>query len=114
MLCGLPAVAAAVHVLLPGIPGSVEFVEGNGGLPTVMLKHACGASAQVRSSSSSSNSSKQAINCYDDDDAAAPHHLWRPQWRKSCATSMAGGLTMYRVLGASCGSSTDFVTQRCQ
>ncbi|KAF6256742.1 galactose mutarotase-like domain-containing protein [Scenedesmus sp. NREL 46B-D3] len=30
-----------------GIPGSVEFVEGNGGLPTVMLKHACGASAQV-------------------------------------------------------------------
>eukprot|EP00775_Hariotina_reticulata_P000119 gene119-286_t len=30
-----------------GIPGSVEFAEGNGGLPTVVLKHACGASAQV-------------------------------------------------------------------
>jgi hypothetical protein len=47
-------------LLLPGIPGSVEFVEGNGGLPTVMLKHACGASAQVRTTSSSSSSSKIA------------------------------------------------------
>lgn len=36
--CGLSA----------GIPGSVEFVEGQGGLPSVLLKHACGASAQVR------------------------------------------------------------------
>jgi hypothetical protein len=45
--------------VLPGIPGSVEFVEGNGGLPTVMLKHSSGASAQVRSSSSSSSSSSE-------------------------------------------------------
>eukprot|EP00878_Enallax_costatus_P001989 GHUV01002153.1.p1 GENE.GHUV01002153.1~~GHUV01002153.1.p1 ORF type:complete len:331 (+),score=115.11 GHUV01002153.1:115-1107(+) len=30
-----------------GIPGSVDFVEGQGGLPSVLLKHACGASAQV-------------------------------------------------------------------
>jgi Aldose 1-epimerase len=30
-----------------GIPGSVEFVEGRGGLPVVSLKHACGASAEV-------------------------------------------------------------------
>lgn len=29
------------------IPGSVEFAEGRGGLPTVVLKHACGSSAQV-------------------------------------------------------------------
>jgi hypothetical protein len=34
-------------VSLAGIPGSVEFTEGTGGLPTVLLKHACGASAQV-------------------------------------------------------------------
>lgn len=39
-----------LFVSLTGIPGSVEFVEGQGGLPTVMLKHACGASAQVSSS----------------------------------------------------------------
>lgn len=37
-----------VFVCLPGIPGSVEFEAGRGGLPTVVLKHACGASAQVR------------------------------------------------------------------
>eukprot|EP00879_Flechtneria_rotunda_P032118 GHRR01035275.1.p1 GENE.GHRR01035275.1~~GHRR01035275.1.p1 ORF type:complete len:238 (+),score=80.98 GHRR01035275.1:77-790(+) len=30
-----------------GILGSVEFVEGNAGLPTVLLKHACGSTAQV-------------------------------------------------------------------
>jgi glucose-6-phosphate 1-epimerase len=30
-----------------GIPGSVEFEAGRGGLPTVVLKHSCGASAQV-------------------------------------------------------------------
>lgn len=30
-----------------GIPGSVEIVEGRGGLPTVVLKHACGASAEI-------------------------------------------------------------------
>lgn len=31
-----------------GIPGRVEVVAGLGGLPTVLLKHACGASAEVR------------------------------------------------------------------
>ncbi|KAL4856677.1 putative glucose-6-phosphate 1-epimerase [Chlorella vulgaris] len=30
-----------------GIPGRVEVVAGLGGLPTVLLKHACGASAEV-------------------------------------------------------------------
>jgi hypothetical protein len=40
-----------------GIPGSVEFEAGRGGLPTVVLKHACGATAQVRGRSSSSSSS---------------------------------------------------------
>jgi len=30
-----------------GIPGSVEFVEGKGGLPTAVLKHKCGATAKV-------------------------------------------------------------------
>jgi hypothetical protein len=30
-----------------GIPGHVEFVEGRGGLPTVVLTHACGATAEV-------------------------------------------------------------------
>ncbi|KAI3432413.1 hypothetical protein D9Q98_003967 [Chlorella vulgaris] len=30
-----------------GIPGRVEVVAGLGGLPTVQLKHACGASAEV-------------------------------------------------------------------
>jgi hypothetical protein len=30
-----------------GIPGRVEVVAGRGGLPTVVLKHACGASAEV-------------------------------------------------------------------
>ena len=30
-----------------GIPDAVEVVEGRGGLPTVVLKHACGASAEV-------------------------------------------------------------------
>ena len=34
-------------VCAAGIPGSVEFVPGTGGLPTVLLKHACGSSAQV-------------------------------------------------------------------
>jgi len=29
------------------IPGHVEFKEGRGGLPTVVLKHACGSSAEV-------------------------------------------------------------------
>lgn len=29
------------------IPGHVEFVQGRGGLPTVVLKHACGTSAEV-------------------------------------------------------------------
>lgn len=29
------------------IPGHVEFVQGRGGLPTVVLKHACGSSAEV-------------------------------------------------------------------
>jgi hypothetical protein len=31
-----------------GIPGFVEVKEGLGGLPTVVLTHACGASAEVR------------------------------------------------------------------
>jgi glucose-6-phosphate 1-epimerase len=30
-----------------GIPGHVEVVAGRGGLPTVVLKHACGASAEI-------------------------------------------------------------------
>ena len=30
-----------------GIPDHVEFKEGRGGLPTVVLKHACGASAEI-------------------------------------------------------------------
>jgi len=30
-----------------GIEGSVEVVEGNGGLPKVVLKHECGSSAEV-------------------------------------------------------------------
>lgn len=30
-----------------GKPGSVEFIEGRGGLPTVSLKHSCGSSAEV-------------------------------------------------------------------
>lgn len=29
------------------IPGQVEFIQGRGGLPTVVLKHACGATAEV-------------------------------------------------------------------
>jgi glucose-6-phosphate 1-epimerase len=29
------------------IPGHVEFIEGRGGLPTVVLKHACGSSAEI-------------------------------------------------------------------
>lgn len=29
------------------IPGHVEFKEGRGGLPTVVLKHACGSSAEI-------------------------------------------------------------------
>lgn len=32
---------------LTGIPGSVEFKEGKSGSPVVVLKHACGASAEV-------------------------------------------------------------------
>jgi glucose-6-phosphate 1-epimerase len=44
-----PAAPASIESLQKkfGIPGSVEFVPGNGGLPTVLLKHSCGASAQV-------------------------------------------------------------------
>ncbi|KAF8070973.1 putative glucose-6-phosphate 1-epimerase [Scenedesmus sp. PABB004] len=44
-----PAAAASVADLQKkyGIPGSVEFGEGRGGLPTVQLKHKCGASAEV-------------------------------------------------------------------
>merc|ERR1719199_823916 len=30
-----------------GIPDAIEVVEGRGGLPTVVLKHACGSSAEV-------------------------------------------------------------------
>jgi hypothetical protein len=32
---------------IPGIPGSVDFIEGRGGQPVVLLKHACGSTAQV-------------------------------------------------------------------
>ncbi len=32
-----------------GIKGNVEFVDGKAGSPTVVLKHSCGSSAQVRS-----------------------------------------------------------------
>jgi hypothetical protein len=60
--CLLLLLLLLLLVVLPGIPGSVEFVDGTGGLPTVMLKHACGASAQVHTTSSSS--SKQASICY--------------------------------------------------
>ncbi len=34
-----------------GKPGSVDFVEGRGGLPMVSLKHKCGSSAEVRTRS---------------------------------------------------------------
>ncbi|KAL4552757.1 hypothetical protein Ndes2526B_g02667 [Nannochloris sp. 'desiccata'] len=30
-----------------GIPERVQFIEGRGGLPTVVLKHACGSSAEI-------------------------------------------------------------------
>jgi hypothetical protein len=53
-------VTLSVGFVPAGIPGSVEFVEGQGGLPTVMLKHACGSSAQVNSSSSSSSSTSNS------------------------------------------------------
>ncbi|EFN52258.1 hypothetical protein CHLNCDRAFT_36917 [Chlorella variabilis] len=44
-----PDVAADISALNQqfGIPGRVEVVAGLGGLPTVVLKHACGASAEV-------------------------------------------------------------------
>ena len=45
--CCPPAATATCIRLYVGIPGSVEFEAGRGGLPTVVLKHACGASAQV-------------------------------------------------------------------
>lgn len=43
-----------------GIPGSVEFAPGTGGLPSVVLKHACGASAQVRQAGRQKDSCSQA------------------------------------------------------
>lgn len=45
--CAVPLVMNMLLPLPAGIPGHVEFVEGQGGLPTVLLKHSCGASAQV-------------------------------------------------------------------
>lgn len=39
--------AAPTNPNLPGIPGNVEFKEANSGSPVVVLKHACGSSAEV-------------------------------------------------------------------
>ena len=47
MMLGQSAQCLFCCCCFPGIPGSVEFVEGKGGLPTAVLKHKCGSTAKV-------------------------------------------------------------------